>query len=134
MGVVYLSIITISSKLGILLKHGLYIYQTLSIWLGIQFRQRYGQIKYRRPKFVWIFLAWHDPETPGVQELILSLFKVHSWLTYGWKSVRFWWYLHTFHENGDGFLFKIRLKTPIKTILEAHLFMYLLTNTNIAGI
>ena len=24
--------------------------QTLSIWLGIQFRQRYGQIKDRRPK------------------------------------------------------------------------------------
>ena len=103
-------------------------------WLGIQFRQRYGQIKDRMPNIFWIFLAWHDPETPGVQELILSLFKVHSWLTYGWKSVRFWWYFHTFHENGDEVMLKIRLKTPTKIILEAVLFMYLLTNTNIAGI
>ena len=29
------------------------LYQTLSIWLGIQFRQRYGQIKDRRPKNIW---------------------------------------------------------------------------------
>ena len=35
------------------------------------------------------FLAKHDPETREVQELILSLFKVPSGLTYGWKSVRF---------------------------------------------
>ena len=54
------------------------IYQPLSIWLGIQFRQRY---------FFLVFLAWHDPETQGVQELILDLFKVHLLLTYGWKSV-----------------------------------------------
>ena len=31
-------------------------------------------------------------------------------------------------------LFKIRLQTPTKTILGAVLFMYLLTNTNIARI
>ena len=67
-----------------------------------------------------------DPETRGVQELIISLFKVHSWLIYGWKSVRFLWHFHTFHGNGDGVLVKIRHKTPN--------FMYLLTNRNIAGI
>ena len=81
-----------------------------------------------------IFLTWYDPEIQGVQELILCLFKVHSWLTSGWKRVIFWWYFHTFHENGDRVLLKIRLKTPKKSILEAVLFMYLLTNTNIAGI
>ena len=80
----------------------------------------------------FIFLAWHDPATQGVHELILDLFKVHSWLTDGWKSVRFWWYFHTFDENGDEVLLKIRLQTPIKTIFGAILFMYLLTNTNIA--
>ena len=88
--------------------------QTLSIWLGIQFRQRYGQIKDTIPPFKKkIFLAFHDPETRGVQELILSLFEIRSWLTYGWKSVIFWWYFHTFHENGDGVLLKIRLKNTI---------------------
>ena len=55
-------------------------------------------------------------------------------LAYGWKNVRLWWYFHTFHENWDGVLLKIRLKTPTKIILEAVLFMYILTNTNIAGI
>ena len=108
--------------------------QTLSIWLGIQFRQRHSQIKDWMPNIFFIFFAWHDPDTQGVQELILSLFKVHSWLTYGWRSVLFWWYFHTFHENGDGVLLKIRLKAPTKTILEAVLFMYLLTNTNNARI
>ena len=49
------------------------INQTLIIWLGIQFSQRNGQIKDGKPK-----KNWHDPETRGVQELILSLFKVHS--------------------------------------------------------
>ena len=29
------------------------LYQTLSIWLGIQFRQRNGQIKDRKPKKLW---------------------------------------------------------------------------------
>ena len=76
--------------------------QTLSIWLGIQFRQRYSQIKDWMPNILfYIFLTWHDPEAQGVQELILDLFRVHSWLTYGWKSVQFWWYFHTCHENGD---------------------------------
>ena len=84
--------------------------------------------------FFWLFLAWHDPKTQGVQELILGLFKVHSQLTYGWKSIRFWWYFHTFHENGDEVLLKFRLKTPTKTILGVVLFMYLLTNTKIARI
>ena len=83
--------------------------------------------------FFLIFLAWHDPETQGVQELILDLFKVHSWLTYGWRSVRFWWYFDTFHENGDEVVLKIRLQTPTKTILEAVLFMYLLTNPKLLG-
>ena len=110
------------------------LYHTLSIWLQTQFSQRYRQKKTESQTFFWLFLALHDPETQGVQELILSLFKVHSWLTYGWKSVRFWWYFHTFHENGEEVLLKIRLKTPTKTILEAVLFMYLLTNTNIVGI
>ena len=42
---------------------------------------------------------------------------------------------HTFHENGDEVLLKIRLQTPTKkTILVAILFMYLLTNTKIARI
>ena len=108
--------------------------QTLSNWLGIQFRQRYGPIKDRRPIFFWIFLACHDPETRGVQKLILSLFKIPSLLTYGWKSVRFWGYFHTFHENGEEVLLMIRLKTTTKTILEAVLFIYLLKNINIVGI
>ena len=69
------------------------------IWLGIQFRQRYSDIKDRKPNICWIFLAWHDPETQRVQELILSLFKVHSFLTYGWKSVEFWWYFDSFCEH-----------------------------------
>ena len=116
------------------LMFALTVDQTLSIWLGIQFRQRNSQIKDWRPNFFWICLAWHDPETQGVQELILDLFKVYSWLTYGWKSVRFWWYFHTFHKNGDEVLLKTRLQTPTKKILGAVLFMYLLTNTNIARI
>ena len=74
-------------------KKRFYIYQTLSILLGIQFRKPYGPIKDIKPFiflfFLNIFLAWHDPETQGVQEPILSLFKVHSLLTYGWKSVIF---------------------------------------------
>ena len=85
--------------------------QTLSILLGIQFMQCNGQIKDRKLTFLvlfLIFLPWHDPQTKGVQELILSLFKVHSWLTYEWKSVRFWWYFHSFHENAEGVLLKIR--------------------------
>ena len=54
--------------------------QTLSIWLGIQFRQRKGQIKDRK----YIFSpACYDSETQGNKELILRLFKVHSLLTYG---------------------------------------------------
>ena len=101
-----------------------WINQTLSILLGIQFRQRYRQIKDRRPTFFLNIFGLADPETRGVQELILSLFKVHLWLTSGWKSVRFWWYSHTFHDNGDGVL----LKAPTKTVLEAILFKYLLTN------
>ena len=56
-----------------------------------------------------------------------------SWLTCGWESVKFGWYFHTFHENGDGVLLKIKPKTPTKK-LETVLFTYLLTNTNIAGI
>ena len=107
------------------------LYQTLSICLGIQFRQGYSQIKDWRPT---IFSNFFDPETQGVQELILDLFKVHSWLTYGWKSVPFWWRFYNFHENGDEVLLTIRLQTPTKTILGAVLFMYLLTNTNVARI
>ena len=56
-----------------------------------------------------IFLAWHDPETRGVQELFLSLFKIHSWSTYEWKSDQFWWYFRTFFENAEGVLLKIWL-------------------------
>ena len=110
------------------------INQTLSIWLWIQFRQRCSQIKDWRPNtFLNIFgLAWPwDPRDPGTYS---RFFKVHSWLTYGWKSVWFWWYFHTFHENGDEVLITIKLQTPTKTILGAVLFMYLLTNTNIARI
>ena len=99
---------------------------------ALQRIQRYSKIKYWRSNFFWIFLAWHEPETQGVQELILDFFKVHSWLTYGCKSVRFWWYFHTFHENADEVLLKIRLQTTTKTIFGAVFFMYLLTNTNIA--
>ena len=42
---------------------GLPLHQTLSIWLGIQFSQRNGQIKDRNAKKNGIFSAWHDPET-----------------------------------------------------------------------
>ena len=57
--------------------------QTLSIWLGVQLRQRYGHIAHRKPtKFLYIF-DWQDPETKGLQELNLNWFKVHSWLTSG---------------------------------------------------
>ena len=113
----------------------LYFDQTLSIWLGLQFRQRYSQIKKTEGQtFFWIFLAWHAPETQGIQDVILDLLKVHSWLTYWWKSVQFWWYFHSFHENWDEVLLKIRLQTPTKTIGGAVLIIYLLTNTNIAKI
>ena len=52
--------------------------RTLSIWLGIKFRQYYGPIKDRNPNIFLICLAWHDPETQGVQELVLSFLKIHS--------------------------------------------------------
>ena len=39
-----------------------------------------------------------------------------------------------FYDNGDGVLLNTRLKTPTKTVLEAVLFMYILTNTNSAVI
>ena len=86
-------------------------------------------------------MAWHDPETKGVQELfyICSKSTHESWLTYAWKSFLFWWYFHTFHgdevhEYGDEVLLKIMLQTTTKTILGAVLFIYLLTNTNISRI
>ena len=135
---IYVIMLSLGSLLSLfsllsLLSH-LCLNQTLSIWLGIQFSQRYSQIKDWRPNIFLEYFALHDPETQGVQELILDLFKVHSWLTYRRKSVRFWWYFYAFHENGHEVLFKIRLQTPIKTILEAVLFMYLLANTNSARI
>ena len=41
-----------------------------------------------------ICFAWQDPDT--LHELILNLFKVNSWTTNGWKTLRFWWYFYTF--------------------------------------
>ena len=29
-----------------------------------------------------------------LSQLYIYLFQVHSWLTYEWKTVIFWWYLH----------------------------------------
>ena len=89
----------ISVQLPCTLQYVLYsIHQTLSIWLGIQFRQRYGQIKDRRPNiFLNIFgLAWpwdpRGPETyskfvqnPLIIDLwmeecqILMIFSYFSW-------------------------------------------------------
>ena len=84
------------------------LHHTPSVWFGIQFRQRYTHKK-KLINMVIFFLAWQDPENQAFQILILNLLKVLSWLTYGWKSVRFWWYFHTFHENEDWVLLKIRL-------------------------
>ena len=39
-----------------------------------------------------------------------------------------------FHEHAEEVLFKIRLKIPTQTIMVGGLFMYVITNTNIAGI
>ena len=109
--------ITIMLKMPLYLAINIIIYiyrkfllnHTLSIWLQTQFSQRCRQIKTESQKNVWTFLARHDLETRGVLEHILSFFKVHPWLTYGWKSVRFWWYFHTFHENAEGVLLKFKL-------------------------
>ena len=60
----------------------------LKPWCSVTvLKQTKGQIT------MWIFLAWQDPETRRFQECIKNLFKV--WLTYGWKTVRFWGYFHT---------------------------------------
>ena len=86
------------------------LHHTPSVWFVSQFRQRYTHKKIKKPKkYCDFFLAWQDPENWALQILILNLLKVLSWLTYGWKSLRFWWYFHTFHENEDGVLLKIRL-------------------------
>ena len=58
--------------------------QTLSIWLGIQFRQRYTQIKDRRPQFFLnIFgLAWPwDPRGPGTySKFVQSPLMIDLWM------------------------------------------------------
>ena len=70
--------------------------QTLSIWLGIQFRQHYCHIAQRKLKQLWIFLVLPDLETQGFWEFILNWFKAYSSLTMGLKTVGFWLYFHTF--------------------------------------
>ena len=61
-----------------------YLYQTLSIWLGIQFRQRYSQIKDWRPStFLNIFgLAWPwDPRGPGTySRFVQSPLMIDLWM------------------------------------------------------
>ena len=58
---------------------------------------------------LWIFLVFQDRDTQNFQKLFLYLPEVHSWFTYGLKSIRFWWYFTTFHENEEGVLLKIWL-------------------------
>ena len=91
-----------------------------------QQQKLFGTLGMKHKKF-------QDCDTQGFQKLVLYLPKVHSWLTYGLKSVIFWWYFTTFHENDEGVLLKIWLYTPTKTVLEGVLFEYVWTNTNIAG-
>ena len=74
-------------------------------------------------------MTWQDLETQTFQKLVKNLFKVHSWLTYRWKSAWFSWYFHTFHENAEGVIFNSRVPTTAKTICEVVLFKYVLTNT-----
>ena len=61
-----------------------YIDQTLSIWLGIQFRQRNGQIKDKKPNFFfYIFgLAWPwDPRGPGTySKFVESPLMIDLWM------------------------------------------------------
>ena len=41
----------------------------------------------KKQRNMWKYLAWYEPETRGLQKLILNLFKVHSWLTNEWEIV-----------------------------------------------
>ena len=70
------------------------------------------------------------------RNLNFNYFKVHSWLTYGWKTVSLFFilYFHTFHKNTEGVLFKITLSTPISIVLDGVLFIYAFTNTNTSEI
>ena len=61
-----------------------WIHQTLNIWLGIQFRQRDGQIKDRKPNIFFFVVAWHYPETRGSRNLFYASSKsTHDWLMDG---------------------------------------------------
>ena len=46
----------------------------------------------------------------------MNWFRVHSWLSYGWKTVWFWCYFHSFHENEEQVMLKIWLLQPAHTI------------------
>ena len=51
------------------------------------------------------------------------------------KECQIWMiFVNTFHENADGVRFKNRLLTPKQTVVEGILFVYALTNTNLAEV
>ena len=51
-----------------------------------------------------------EPRTPRLLGTGFKyVFKVRSWLTYGWKTVIFPWCFFTFHENSEGFMVQIRV-------------------------
>ena len=67
--------------------------------LGIQFRQCHGHIADRKHFFQIYIFAWKDPETQGLLELIINVFKECQI-----------WMIHTYlHKNAEGVMFKIRL-------------------------
>ena len=57
-----------------------------------QFHQCYGHGEHRYCRFFFTFIGLHNLQICGLQELIINPFQVSSWLTYGLKTVKFWWY------------------------------------------
>ena len=79
------------------------VHHTLSICLGIQFRQcsvillkKEGEKK--RINFFNTF-GFARPWDQSLLDPYSILFKVYFWLNYGWQIVSFWWYFHNFHKN-----------------------------------
>ena len=64
-------------------------YQNQSIWWGVQFVQHYNLFSEWKLNKILNILARQEPLTRCLQEHVQNLFILHSWLTYGWKTVRF---------------------------------------------
>ena len=60
--------------------------------------------------------------------LFQFILKNHFCLSYEWETVIFCCHIHTFHENAEGVLFKIGLKTLTQTLLDGVLFINALRN------